>query len=181
MLLIEELNNYKPWLISVGLTGSSVLPWIEKPNDTDYIFYVTNNRTEEKLFSLMKEKPYNECWFVQELDKATMAFYAYEYHFIKPIFGEKFPDYDVLQHIVDYKKILIQHINNEFNPKAKYWYHILTGIYLIQNGKYELTEEQAQNVNLCHDKKMTLEIYNSIQEQLLIYKKELEELKKTKN
>ena len=48
--------------------------------------------------------------------------------------------------------------------KAKYWYHILTGIYLIQNGKYELTEEQAQNVNLCHDKKMTLEIYNSIQE-----------------
>jgi hypothetical protein len=122
---------------------------------------------------LLDKKPIGECWFVDEFKLQGMRIYSYEYHFLKPIYGEIFPTYDVLEHISEYKKMLVNDgFNKEFNQNIKLWYHILTGIYLIQNGKYELTEEQIKNVRLCHGKKMTPELYNYIQEQLSIYKEE---------
>lgn len=174
MLSKDVLDTYKPWLISVAKTGSSTLPWIENPRDVDYIFYVTENQNTEKMLKLYSKKPYKECWLIDELGQQDMRIYAYEYHFLEPIYGEDFPTYDVLKHIPEYKEMLInQGLECDFEPLRKAWYHILTGIYLIQNNSYELTEEQIQNVRLCHDKRMTQEIYNFIQEQLLKYREEL--------
>lgn len=36
--------------------------------------------------------------------------------------------------------------------RTKRLYHILCGIYMIENNSYELTEEQIKNVNIAHDK-----------------------------
>ena len=44
---------------------------------------------------------------------------------------------------------------------------------MLENGKYELTEEQIANVRLCHDSKMTEEIYEFIQNKLAEYKEQL--------
>lgn len=174
MLSKEDLDKYKPWLISLAKTGSSTLPWIENPRDTDYIFYVTDNHVGKRMFELLQNKPYKECWIIDEFGQQAMRIYAYQYRFLKPIYGEDFPTYDVLEHIPEYKEMLIRcGLDCEFNPYRKRWYHILTGIYLIQNGSYELTEEQAANVRLCHDRQMTQEIYNYIQEKLTEYKEEL--------
>ena len=38
------------------------------------------------------------------------------------------------------------------NGRTKRLYHILCGIYMIENNSYELTEEQIKNVNIAHDK-----------------------------
>ncbi len=177
MLSKEELDKFTPWLISVAQLGSSVLPWIDNARDIDYAFYVTNNHLGKRTSALTKDRPRGECWFVDELGNQQSArLYAYEYHFLKPIYGDKFPVVDIFKDLPKYKEILINCGNCEFDPKSKHWYHVLTGIYLIQNGEYKLTEEQARDVRACHDKQMTLEIYNYIQEQLLEYKKELEEI-----
>ena len=174
MLTKEELDTYKPWLISVALTGSSTLPWITNPHDTDYVCFVTDNHLSGWCYEFLKNKPKEECWFIKELNQPPMLLYAYEYHFLKPVYGEEFLTCDVLEDIPKYKDVLIKCGSCDFDPRSKQWYHILTGIYLIQNGKYELTEEQAQAVQACHDKQMTIEIYNYIQEQLSKYRKELE-------
>jgi hypothetical protein len=175
LLSKDILDKYRPWLISVARTGSSTLPWVDEPRDTDFIFYVTDNTIFEKVFEIHRQKPQKECWLIDIFGKQGMRLYAYQYQFLKPVYGEEFPTYSVLEHIPEYKKLLIDlGLHYDFDPQRKHWYHILTGIYFIQNGKYELTEEQAQNVRLCHGRKMTLELYNYIQEQLLKYEKELE-------
>lgn len=35
--------------------------------------------------------------------------YAYEYHYLQPLFGTEFPDYDIFECADEYKKILIKH------------------------------------------------------------------------
>ena len=62
-------------------------------------------------------------------------------------------------------------LKHKFSITSKQWYHILTGIYLIQNGSYDLTYEQKHNIQMCHDKRMTSELFEWIQEQLQQFKK----------
>ena len=104
-----------------------------------------------------------------------MRIFEYEYEFFKPIYGSEFPRSTVLENIITYKELLIKLGRYKYTPEVKMWYHILTGIYLIENGEYSLKEDQIKNVQLCHDKKMTPEIYEYIQQQLSIYEKELKE------
>ena len=176
MLSKDILDQYKPWLVSIARTGSSSLPWIYNPRDIDYMFYVTDNTLGERMAELYKQKPSKECWLIDVIGTGRMKLAAYQYRFAVPVYGEDFPTYDVLEHIPEYKRMLVKHgLNQDFDPLHKFWYHILTGIYLIQNNSYELTEEQAQNVRLCHGKQMTRELYEYIQAQLLDYEKEFEQ------
>jgi hypothetical protein len=176
MLSKEILDKYKPWLVSVARTGSTVLPWINDSRDTDYVFYVTDIRDVKKRLAIQKKRPHNECWLIDEFGSQDMRIYAYEYHFLKPVYGEEFPTYDVLEHIPEYKELLVDYaLDCEYNPMRKCWYHVLTGVYLIQNNSYELTEEQASNVRLCHSRQMTQEIYDYIQATLREWKAEMEQ------
>ena len=175
MLPNNELKQFQPWLISVAKTGSGALPWIKEPYDSDYVFYVTDRRDTSQLVKLYKLKSIDECWIVGELSTNKCArLYAYEYHFLQPLFGTEFPDYDIFEHVNEYKQILINSgLEQPFVTKHKFWYHVLTGIYMLDNGTYELTEEQIKNINLLHDKQGTEEIYNYIQVRLQAYKDEL--------
>jgi hypothetical protein len=181
MLSKEELDAFKPWLKSVALTGSSTLPWINNPRDLDYKFFVENTHKGTLVAKLLTQKPRDECWFIADLDPPSMRIFEYEYEFFEPIYGSEFPRSRVLEDINTYKALIIKLGKYQYTPEVKIWYHILTGIYLIQNGKYELTEDQIKNVQLCHDKRMTPEIYQFIQDQLSIYENELKELAITQN
>lgn len=174
MVSNEILEKFKPWLISVAKVGSSVLPWIDNPRDTDYIFVVQDNHLAKKSIELRKYQPSNECWLIVPLERSLAMVGVYQYHWIEPIFGETLPWYDIFEHLDEYKQILVERgLGKIFDPEFKNWYHFLTAIYLIENGKYELTDEQAANVRLCHNRQMTQEIYNYMQEQLAKYAKEL--------
>jgi hypothetical protein len=102
---------------------------------------------------------------------------AYECHFVKLLAGENSAElYDIFKNEAEYKQTLIKTglgANFERTQAWKFWYHILTGIYMLENGKYELTEEQIANVRLCHARKMTEEIYEFIQSKLAEYKAQL--------
>lgn len=45
---------------------------------------------------------------------------------------------------------------------------------MLDNGTYDLTEEQIKNINLFHAKQGTEEVYNFIQQRLQEYKQELD-------
>lgn len=170
MVSNEILEKFKPWLISVAKVGSSVLPWIDNPRDTDYLFVVQNNRLTKNNIELRKYQPSNECWLLVPLERSLTMIGVYQYHWLEPIFGETFPQYNIFEHLDEYKQTLVERgLGKIYDPYFKYWYHLLTGIYLVENGKYELTEEQAANVRLCHDRQMTQEIYDYIQETLKRY------------
>lgn len=173
MVTNEILEQFKPWLISVAKIGSSVIPWIDNPHDADYIFVVQNNQDIKKSVELRKYQPNNECWLLVPEERSLTMIGVYQYHWLEPVFGEKFPQYDIFEHLDEYKETLVfRGLGKIFDPDFKHWYHILSGIYIIENGKYELTEEQAANVRLCHDRQMTQEIYGYVQEQLLKYNKQ---------
>lgn len=174
MITNEVLEQFRPWLISVAKVGSSVVPWIDNPRDTDYIFIVQNSRDVKKSVELRKYQPTNECWLLAPLERSMTMVGVYQYHWLEPVFGDTFPQYDIFEHLEEYKESLVfRGLNKVFDPGFKHWYHMLSGIYIIENGKYELTEEQAKNVRLCHDREMTEEIYNYIQQKLQEYKEEL--------
>lgn len=174
MLTNQELEQLQPWLISVVRTGSSTLPWISMPHDTDYIYFVQNKRNTKQIVELYKLKPKNECWMINEFELNKARIYSYEYHYLYLVFGDEFPVYDIFEHINEYKQVLVKEgLNTPFMAEHKFWYHILTGIYLLDNGKYELTPEQGEKVRLCHSRQMTEDIYNYIQGRLQEYKNEL--------
>jgi hypothetical protein len=174
MTILEAADEFKSHIIAIVKSGSSVLPWIDNPHDTDYIIY-TESEQGEWVSAFYKLKPKNDCWFITNISNKKIRLFQYLYHYSQLVYGESIePQPDIFEYEKEYKLILIEQLGKPLR-KQKYWYHILTGIYLLENRDYYLTEEQLQNVRLCHDRQITLEIYNYIQEQLLKYKKELEE------
>ena len=64
-----------------------------------------------------------------------------------------------------YKQKLIND-TQRFGYIPKYIYHLLTGIYMLKNNSYELTQEQIANINLAHDGNCTNELYNYVLENI---------------
>lgn len=174
----DILLELQPWLISVCETGSCTLPWIDSPHDRDVVFYVGHNHTspEVQLFrSLVKSfKPSGECWIL-EIIPDRKYLYAYQYHFLKPIFGTEVPKWDIFEPLMmnRTKRFLVHWATTHHSQESKLWYHVLTQIYLFNNGDYFLTPEQANNVRLCHDRQMSNEIYEYIMTELNKYAVEL--------
>ena len=174
MTILEAAEKFKPYIIAIVKSGSSVLPWINNPHDTDYIIY-TDDEHAEWVSKFYKLKPKGDCWFIINVSNKKIRLFQYLYHYSQLIYGAPIePRPDIFEFEKEYKLKLIE-LFGKAHRKQKYWYHVLTGIYLLENKDYYLTEEQKYNVQLCRDRQTTLEIYNYIQEQLLKYKKELEE------
>lgn len=173
MEILKAADKFKPRIIAIVKSGSSVLPWIENPHDSDYIIYV-EDKSETWISEFYKLKPKHECWFITDISNKKARLFQYLYHYSQLLYGELLePRPSIFECEKEYKLILIEQLGKPLRSQ-KYWYHILTGIYMFENGGYFLTEEQVKNVRLCHDKQITPEIYDYIQGQLLKYKKELE-------
>ena len=109
--------------------------------------------------------------------KQNPRIFSYERYFEQIQYGDfvESEGYFIFDHEDEYKQCLVDNgLGKPYDTRFKFWYHILTGIYLLDNGKYELTDEQIANVRLCHDKQMTQEIYDYIQKRLLEYKNEFD-------
>ena len=167
MLTKQQLDSFKPWIISVIKTGSQTLDWITGSRDCDYIFYVVDNTDVENVTRLfaMREK---ECWGISNYNYVVRP-YSYQYNFAELVYGDDFPKFNIFDNLEEYKRCLIKKGLNKPKTQRKDWYHVLTGIYFIDNGEFLLTEQQKDNINLCHDKKMTTEIYEFIQQRLQEY------------
>lgn len=97
--------------------------------------------------------------------QVSLKTYAYEFnpYFCVDLYGEMqdcLGGFDILgKDKEDYLTNLKYDITSEIFlhqverfGRTKRLYHILCGIYMIENNSYELTEEQIKNVNIAHDK-----------------------------
>lgn len=168
MINEETINLFNQYIKGIYKCGSSVLDWIENPHDVDYVFYVENLGQDSRLSALYAHRPDGECWFCRE--KEGPAIYAYLFKFATKLYGEDIPMWDIFEHENEYKELLVYHGLGNPIKHRKFWYHILTGIYMLENGDYTLTEEQVANVRLCHSRLMTEEIYQYIQTKLSEYR-----------
>ena len=178
---IEYLKEkYPDWIISVYKTGSSMLPWIDYPRDTDYVIFVTTT-SDERITQLFAERPKNECWIVADKNRLQNPhIYSYERHFEQLMYGEEVAceGYDIFDNQLEYKKYITNYaLKKPYDTRFKHWYHVLTAIYLLDNGGYFVTDEQKANIKLCHDKQMTPEIYDYIQNRLLEYAENINDSK----
>lgn len=170
---IELLNEaYGDWIVGIYRIGSSVVPWIDSPHDIDYLIFVTDNH-DIRMGELLEKRPEGECWFVSCPNKTRHPRnWSYICNFKELLYGKPMAseEYDIFEHEQEYKTHLIQYaLGKPYSPQYKFWYHVLTAIYLFDNGGYFVTDEQKANIKLCHDKQMTQEIYDYIQNRLLEY------------
>ena len=174
---IQKLKDLGDLVIAVYKTGSSVVPWIENEHDTDYVIFVKDTR-DKRIRNIYKEKQENECFICTTVEKKqNPRIFSYERYFEQIQYGDFVENegYFIFDHKDEYKQCLVDNgLGKPYDTRFKFWYHILTGIYLLDNGEYELTDEQIANVRLCYDKQMSQEIYDYIQKRLLEYKNELE-------
>lgn len=170
---MSNFEKYGSFIKAVYIGGSCCHPYIENPNDIDYIIIVDNIK-DKRVSQLFSEREDGECYIVRQVgNERKMSPANYMNHFSKLIYGvdDCSEKTDIFSNKEEYKKCLVEYAyNKEYNPNIKLWYHVLTGIYFLQNGKYELTEYQAEQVRKCHDKKMDYGIYRFIQHELSLYK-----------
>jgi hypothetical protein len=170
----ELLQEISPWIVSIAESGSRTLPWIKNPKDRDLIFYTKcpNSARDKAKFRQIRDRqrPGAECWIVEDLNDIIYLF-SYQYKFLKPIWGQEFPDWDIFDPTLEekIKRYLIHWSTLHNSISYKLWYHVLTLIYLYQNRDYYLTEEQQTKVQECHDRKMNLETYQFIISQINIW------------
>lgn len=176
MNIERMLKKYPQWIKAIYKTGSSILPWIDAPNDVDYVIFV-NSTSDSRIFQLYEERPQNECWFVADESKnQNPRLYSYERPFEELICGEEIPTerYDIFENEREYKSYIVdKSLGRPHDNIYKCWYHTLTAIYLFENGGYFLTEEQKANIALCRNKQMTVELYDFIQTRLKEWQEEL--------
>lgn len=161
--------------VSLYQVGSRVLPWITNAHDTDYCFYMDGPCEAKLAAKIFQYRESKECFFIRPIRTIPNSrIYSYIEWYKKPLFGKEVPMYNLFEHIDEYKQCLIDYNSGKgYEPDRKSWYHVLTGIYMLENGDYHLTDEQTANVQLCHDRQMTHEIYDFIQEKLNEYRIEL--------
>lgn len=167
-----DYSKYGSWIKAVYLGGSSANPYIPNPHDKDYIFIVENEK-DDRITDLFSKRGAGECFMVREDGKRYIPCpWSYSHHFSKLIWGiECGENYDIFKCANDYKKCLVDAgYKKDYTPERKIWYHILIGIYFLENGDYTLTDYQAEQVRLCHDKKMDYGIYRFIQSKLELWK-----------
>lgn len=170
------LKKYPQWIKAIYKTGSSILPWVDSPNDTDYVIFVTSV-SDSRVFQLYDERPENECWIIANQDrKQNPHLYSYERSLEQLLYGEEMPNekYDIFENEREYKTYIVgKALGVPYDNRFKCWYHTLTAIYLFENEGYYITEEQKKNIELCRNKKMPNELYNFVQTRLKEWQEEL--------
>ena len=68
-------------------------------------------------------------------------------HFAKEILLNKKDYIDVLNYSIE----RAYYFEEKTGEIPKNTYHIVTGVYMLQNDSYDLTPEQIENINICHD------------------------------
>lgn len=88
--------------------------------------------------------------------------YQYHYAYIGEHYGQDVPEYDynILDHKKDYIDKLIAFYYENHNKKEKMWYHVLIGLYILENNSYDLTQAQQHEVQLAHDNQMSDTAYS---------------------
>lgn len=162
--LYELTKDYCEGMI---LTGSIILPWINNYHDIDIVSLCKTKEDRGNLVSIYVEnKELMKSYYSKGIYPLTCDYelflnpnkpYAYERKYGVILYAKN--NFDISFDIFNdnYLNILkegFKCVKKEYEDKGifpKWFYHIITGAYLLENKSYNLTEEQIQNINIVHD------------------------------
>ena len=173
--LYNFINKISQYCDCICTTGSNLNPYIENPQDVDVVCLIKKeyfagdiSKIIRENEELQKEKTnLKENYNVSVLIVSPNVFSGW----YKIKFYYRFGNYDLLygelpQDILEeiplnssefVKKYIEfgvgdakEHLANRCMIQ-KHFYHTLTALYFYINQKYELTEEQIENINIIHD------------------------------
>lgn len=163
--ILDFYSQHQEDLEAIIFGGSANLPYINNPHDIDIIFIWKDfNHRKANLSACVQFnrnfKKYNikySClnWFLakyEEAFKEHWPVYAYLLNNYELVIGTRVPileQFDILKY---QNKAWDSFI--DLMPRArerKWFYHILTTLYILWNQSYELTEEQKENIRIVHD------------------------------
>ena len=161
--LIQNIyNTVKNYCKCIYIAGSKASSYINNPEDTDVVIVCNDTNDKIKTLKLLhttcKETKttlkdnYNIVIIVSTVEKELQCReYCYQDYIM--LFGDTTfqPFHDILNNVEDYKAALRELHDRICEAPNKKLYRLLTGIYILQNNSYQLTQEQIANINLCHD------------------------------
>lgn len=158
--LILYLTNAR----AIYSCGSSLI--LDNPNDTDICLVFDD--VEKKKYGF-EHSPHDTGYCLHFATKEYKPFIGcYAVPLMKKLGGEDIDfKFDIFEE--ETKKEYIAILRNavkKLKDDSKQWYHVLTAIYMYENGSYILTEEQKANVQEVHDNGITLELKNYCIEKL---------------
>lgn len=157
---LNELHTkYKDDIIDIELGGSQTNPYIQNPHDVDVILVLKNDSKLE--FDVHEESVYfgfNVLTRKQNVNVLDFV-WAYEFKWRKSLLFENpiSANCDILENKKEYIQAIKRRVGEMLKIKTfyrlKHWYHIYTGLCIIKNNSYDLTEDQIRTINLLHDEK----------------------------
>ncbi len=153
----------------VAHVGSHVLPYISSKKDDDYCFFFSDDESFKEARTILRGRRKPREWGKEYVDfhllnpnhRLIELSYAYQSHFIVVLKGEKLDgeNIDFLSMGNEWKANMARQFDAKKGKNGKdgiiqfkSWYHIYTGLCFLENGKYELTDEQISNVNHLHSR-----------------------------
>lgn len=189
-LLINFFNQHQPNIIGIFLGGSATSPYIENPHDYD-IFIVWANPEERnnaipdiKILQQQRDEIDSAYRFInrhiheyENHNKRHWLIYNYLFPYNQLIIGET-PYTVFIDILTEWNSIYPELVHSIKRAHYQKWfYHILTTLYIWKNQSYELTPEQLTNVQIVHDQSNSQkieELYQWALEELNKYKKDSE-------
>lgn len=183
-------NYIKDHCVALYKAGSQTVPFLQNQRDTEYVLFcssnedrfacldilfppqieievpiVNENGEEEIIKSVVQEEPLVplKTRFIKASNpRCEIWSYQYHYAYIGEHYGKDIKEYDynILDHKKDYIDKLIAFYYENHKKQDKQWYHVLIGLYILENNSYDLTQEQQQQVQLAHDNQITDTAYN---------------------
>ena len=172
--LYEDLQ---PYIISVYKGGSRRIPFLTNNHDYDYEIYVRPDMPKNFAPKIFKDRTRGEDIYVRrDGDNVEIGFWSWSLKYGEPIVGENiFENFDFFAIKDRWLEVAYQiftkykFFDDKYGGTIKRWYHILSGLYVLENGCYDFTEKQIAKIQLLHDRQGTQEIYEEIQELLKKY------------
>lgn len=143
-------------------TGSSVNPYIKNPSDIDYV----------RVLDIGEQPPAKrECnTMTYEAQNNAVEIWRWEYEYMVVLDGSPhtFTSFFELRdrYIAKLKKFLFYKGKRIDYKNSKLYYYCLQGLYILENNSYDLTADQANNVQLAHDGKLPQEVKDWLYERV---------------
>ena len=146
-------------------TGSGVNPYINNPHDIDYIVLLSDSEFD----SFTQTKYADGHLMKRQLSTYgnDVKVWSYLWGYMQLVEGEavQLPNFfdKKDEWMADAKTYLYydgqrkSHLDQN-NKQRKSFYHLLMGLYIFENNSFELTPEQANNVQLAHDGNLPQEV-----------------------
>ena len=175
----------KPYVILK--TGSSTIPWIKNPHDTDYAIFFDDVGDAilayKNFHKYVDEKPSNNCVMIHTnaINTPKYCWWAYELLFAKVIKGDignlyqyrdmkevlENPTEEIKRHIakdIHDSFFRVWCYTKHFDENPKILYHVFIWKCLLEKGNLNLTEEEGKMVNDLHDRKFSKEEMDRMKE-----------------